>query len=70
MMAARDQRGRPGAPWDTLSRKVLAAMIVTGGLLTLVSFAKYVPGGAVLTGIVNSVQHLVAPKGDSGNTAR
>ncbi len=66
---ARGAKGRLDAPWDTVPRTLIAAMIVTGGLLTLVSFAKYVDHGQLLSDLVGQAQHLIVRSG-GGGTAR
>jgi hypothetical protein len=56
------KRRRNSSPEDAgaMSRKLVAAMILTGGLLTLASFAKYVDHGRLVSDIVSRVQQLTA----------
>ena len=57
MSMARDHRDRS---LESLTRKLLAAMILTGGLLTAASFAKHIDHGALVADIVRLVENLTA----------
>ncbi len=59
-MARSTHRGRPGTTLDALPRKLVAAMIVAGGVLTLVSFAKYLDHGQLVSDFVSRVQEMTA----------
>ncbi len=60
MSVARHPRRGPNPPLESLSRKLLAAMILAGGLLTLASFAKYLDHGAFFSDLVRQVVRLTA----------